>query len=265
MNIQITDISSQLKSLDDIIPVNRQPEVTVYDYGKYVHLISEFCNLSGLTIASRDKIIQQPWTGAEVRRIIYTRTGRRQGRSHRAADIYADVKDETVPLSLEEFQAFDLGGHIDGSVVRIIDGTVQDIVACPRTNDGVTEMTLHCCHMHTEPDPQESDRRMTVIFERWIPRVINSLDLEMILRAKISECLVLSLQTVCQLLDPSVPTLLIPGLRTEQDIVEWSSSFQAQRLPALRTRCPSDIWSDEGREYSSPRSNRVVLRTRSYQ
>lgn len=167
---------------------------------------------------------------------------RRHRRTTRVDERYCDLGDLNLPDHLLVlYSPFGADSEIDVVVNQM---TVQDIISCERTSSQSTEINIldrltFCIKPGNRPNPMRTRVNLHLMrFSR-----IRNCDLEAVLRAKASESPSLDLEQVSMLLNPSIPTVLLPRFRTLNAIADWSTVQGNQGSPSVGYRTnPSENW-----------------------
>jgi hypothetical protein len=202
------------------------------EYGLYLHLVRDALHLVTGTRSDMAQVVELPWS--------------------ESASVYLSgcvfppdptpISDSTLSSSLvTALRMFDVHSTM---YIHVLQGSVQDLIATRITTILPTLLTPTVTrHIRLAGGERRSDQPLSLKFICYRAERIHRLDFEIIMRAKMSECLELSTPECCALLDPLVPTALLERFRSEAALVDWSLLRRRQHEMTDGTPSePSSLW-----------------------
>lgn len=176
------------------------------EYGLFIHLVAEAVQLLSHRSAVIRSVVRTLWP------------------------VKVPSGDETTTALLgdSERRVLQVVSHSMCLPIRVIRGSVHDLIAMETSGFTELESTHRFVTDYALCFP--GGPKVSVVVHKF--RRINKRDMDTILRCKISECLDLTMQDTCMLLNWMIPSMFIQSLRTASDMVDWSQSYIGQRSPS---------------------------------
>lgn len=200
----------------EILKRNTWQTAEEMDYGLYLHQVKATCDLLKVTAQDFEQIRLLPWSGIAENPSTFSSSTDLINPSAASVSYGTDLPD-ACKTALRMVPAFEY------RKVFVILGNTTDLINTPSSR--TRETLVHQRHVHTVKlyaDDYEKQNDVVLEFVMVELHRIQWADFEMLARAKVAECLELTLAECVTTLDPSVATLYLESFRTPAAIVDWS-------------------------------------------
>lgn len=205
-----------LRSYDTLVQAVNTEDDPIISYGLFQATCREFGRLLGIGNDELDATLNEPWQS-------YTAITAPQANLHEVRNMNGVLILGELKMPDNYLRIFGPYGGDPTLNVIVNQMTVQEILSCEKTRTERNRIrVLDRFEFFVNPAPESLVRPTKVTYHLIRFERIKNLDLEIILRAKASESPLLPLESVSMLLNPSVPNVLIRGLRSMNAIVDWS-------------------------------------------